>query len=118
MGRKRHPIYDVDRETQKLLEACLNLAAQTAQIQITEQGVEDIFAITDSIASRFNIETRIVEIEDERDDVTRSLTIYATNEPPGPPKPVNDTNPTGPPVINGNVFPFPFRVIDGDKPQD
>ena len=35
MGRKRHPIYDVDRETQKLLEACLNLAAQTAQIQIT-----------------------------------------------------------------------------------
>ena len=55
MGRKRHPIYDVDRETQKLLEACLNLAAQTAQIQITEQGVEDIFAITDSIASRFNI---------------------------------------------------------------
>ena len=35
MGRKRHPIYDVDRETQKLLEACLNLAAQTAQMQIT-----------------------------------------------------------------------------------
>tara|TARA_B100000424_G_C22879510_1_gene468172 strand:+ start:508 stop:864 length:357 start_codon:yes stop_codon:yes gene_type:complete len=118
MGRKRHPIYDVDRETQKLLEACLNLAAQTAQMQITEEGVEDIFTITDSIASRFNIETRIVEIEDERQDMTRSLTIYAMNEP-GKPQPVaNDTSPSGPPVINGNVFPFPFRVIDGDRSKD
>jgi len=110
MGRKRHPIYDVDRETQKLLEACLNLAAQTAQMQISEEGAEDIFAITDSIASRFNIETRIVEIEDERDDTVRSLTIYSTAET----KPAN-TEPAGPPVINGNVFPFPFRVIDGDR---
>ena len=42
MGRKRHPIYDVDRETQKLLEACLNLAAQTAQLQISEEGAEGI----------------------------------------------------------------------------
>ena len=104
------PQYDVDRTTLQLIESCLNLAAQTAQMQISEESAENIYAITDSLAHRFKIETRVYEVEGDETE-RRSITVYKGKRPDSPP--VN----TGQPIINGNVFPFPFRVIDGDKPN-
>ena len=105
------PVYDVDKQTLLLLESCLNLAAQTAQLQVSEDSAENIYAITDSLAQRFNIETRMYQVEGEADE-DRTITVYKgqKNEKTSPP--------VDSPVINGNVFPFPFRVIDGDKPEN
>lgn len=105
------PIYDVDKQTLLLLESCLNLAAQTAQLQVSEDSAENIYAITDSLANRFNIETRMYQVEGEADE-DRTITVYKGKKPPDP---VDENTP---PIINGNVFPFPFRVIDGDKHEN
>jgi len=109
-NKNQTPRYDTDDVTLQLLETVLNITAQSAQMQISEENAESIFAITDAVAERFGIETRIYEIEEE-DGANRSVTIYKTQKEG---RPVN----TDQPIINGKVFPFPFRVIDGDKTQD
>ena len=106
-----NPTYDVDRTTLLLIESCLNLAAQTAQLQISEDAAENIYAITDSLAQRFQIETRVYEVNDSEEDA-RSITVYKGKKRADP---VDENTP---PIINGNVFPFPFRVIDGDKHEN
>ena len=105
-----NPTYDVDRTTLLLIESCLNLAAQTAQLQISEDAAENIYAITDSLAQRFQIETRVYEVTDSED--ARSITVYKGKKRADP------VDENSPPIINGNVFPFPFRVIDGDKHEN
>ena len=110
--KNKNPQYDVDTVTLQLIESCLNLAAQTAQLQISEDAAENIYAITDNLAERFRIETRMYEVESDGDE-TRSITVYKGQKNEGSP-PVGSSAP----VINGNVFPFPFRVIDGDKHQN
>ena len=111
MADKKNPRYEVDDTTRQLLETVLNITAQSAQLQIAEEMAEALFNITDTLAERFNIDTRIYQIEDEDfDEEPRSITLYRT-KPRG--RPVN----TDQPIINGKVFPFPFRVIDGDKEQ-
>lgn len=109
--KNKNPQYDVDTVTLQLIESCLNLAAQTAQLQISEDAAENIYAITDNLAERFRIETRMYEVESDGDE-TRSITVYKGKKDSSPP------TSQGAPVINGNVFPFPFRVIDGDKHQN
>ena len=106
------PQYDVDKITLQLIESVLNLAAQTAQLQLSEESAETVYAITDGLAQRFKVDTRVYEVEAEEDE-TRSITVYKGKVREGSPKTTNSA-----PVINGNVFPFPFRVIDGDKPQN
>ncbi len=105
-----NPTYDVDRTTLLLIESCLNLAAQTAQLQISEDAAENIYSITDSLAQRFQIETRVYEVTDSED--ARSITVYKGKKRADP------VDENSPPIINGNVFPFPFRVIDGDKHEN
>ena len=112
MAKKKTPRYEVDDTTRQLLETVLNITAQSAQLQLAEEMAEALFNITDTLAERFNIETRIYQIEDEDDEEPRSITLYRSQSTG---RPVN----TDQPIINGNVFPFPFRVIDGDRaPKD
>jgi len=106
------PQYDVDKITLQLIESVLNLAAQTAQLQLSEESAETVYAITDGLAQRFKVDTRMYEVEAEDDEI-RSITVYKGQKKEGSP-PVGSSAP----VINGNVFPFPFRVIDGDKHQN
>ena len=108
---KKIPRYQTDEITVQLIETVLNIAAQAAQLQITEESAESIFALTDAVAERFGIETRLYEIDEGDPGPNRSITIYKTQKEG---RPVN----TNQPIINGNVFPFPFRVIDGDKNPD
>ena len=109
MANKKSPRYEVDDTTRQMLETVLNITAQSAQLQIAEEMAEALFNITDNLAERFNIDTRIYQIEDEDDEEPRSITLYRSRSEG---RPVN----TDQPIINGKVFPFPFRVIDGDKP--
>ena len=80
MANKKSPRYEVDDTTRQLLETVLNITAQSAQLQIAEEMAEALFNITDTLAERFNIETRIYQIEDEDDEEPRSITLIDHNQ--------------------------------------
>ena len=48
---KKIPQYQTDEITVQLIETVLNIAAQAAQLQITEESAESIFALTESLAA-------------------------------------------------------------------
>ena len=99
---EKPPYYTVDDETHELLEAALNMVAQTATLQIHEDSAIGLLEMCDSIAERFGIESHEIAVKDETPDFDQgdsSITVYRT------PRPAN-SNKTGKPK---------FKVIDGDK---
>ena len=69
-------IYEIDTETRELLEVALNWLAQVAELQATDEGVDGVYAVADSIAERFGIERKSLEVVEETDD---SFTLRYTN---------------------------------------
>jgi hypothetical protein len=101
-SKEKPPYYDVDHETRELLEAALNMVAQTATLQIHEDSALGLLDICDSIAERFGIESHEISVKDETPDYEggdSSITVYRTQRPA-------NSNGTGKPK---------FKVIDGDK---
>ena len=97
------PVYDVDEQTRELLEAALNMVAQTATLQINEDSALGLLEICDELAERFGIESNEITVKDETPNYDKgdsSITVYRTSR-----KPAN-TNGTNKPK---------FKVIDGDK---
>ena len=93
------PEYEVDQETRELLEAALNMVAQTATLQINEDSALGLLEICDELADRFGIESHEITVKDTTPDYDKgdsSITVYRTAR--------KDSN--GKPK---------FRVIDGDK---
>jgi hypothetical protein len=80
--------FDDDDEVGRVVVAAigelLNLAAQVAELQMTDEGAEDIYAICDLVAEYYQIE-RAVAVTEEHDDgsfTTRFETYTgATPEP-------------------------------------
>lgn len=100
---EKPPYYDIDEETRELLEAALNMVAQTATLQIHEDSALGLLEICDSIAERFGIESHEISVKDETPNYDKgdaSITVYRTARTPA------NTNGTDKPK---------FRVIDGDK---
>jgi len=99
---EKPPYYDIDHETRELLEAALNMVAQTATLQIHEDSALGLLEICDSIAERFGINSHEIAVKDQTPDFEggdSSITVYRTPRPA-------DSNKTGKPK---------FKVIDGDK---
>ena len=101
-SKENPPYYDIDDETRELLEAALNMVAQTATLQIHEDSALGLLEICDSIAERFGIDSHEISVKDETPDYDKgdsSITVYRTQRPA-------NRNGTGKPK---------FKVIDGDK---
>jgi len=97
-----YPRYDIDNETRELLEAALNMVAQTATLQIHEDSALGLLEICDSIAERFGIDSHEIAVKDQTPNYEggdASITVYRTQRPAN---------------SNGNGKPK-LKVIDGDK---
>jgi type III secretory pathway component EscV len=73
------PVYDIDEETRELIEAALNMVAQTATLQLNEESATGLLDICDAIAERFGIESHEITVKDETpnyDDGDSSITVY------------------------------------------
>ena len=73
------PVYDIDEETRELVEAALNMVAQTATLQLNEDSATGLLDICDAIAERFGIESHEITVKDETpnyDDGDSSITVY------------------------------------------
>ena len=57
--------YDVDTETRELLEAALNMLAQVAEMQYTDEGLAGVYALANQIADAFGIESRVATVTEE-----------------------------------------------------
>ena len=95
------PLYEVDEETQTLLESVLNMVAQTSTLQIDEDSAHALLDICDEVAERFGIKSYQITVkEQEPSDDEQSITVYKSERDTPKPKPK-------------------FTVIDGkseDKP--
>jgi len=73
------PVYDIDEETRELIEAALNMVAQTATLQLNEESATGLLDICDAIAERFGIDSHEITVKDETpnyDDGDSSITVY------------------------------------------
>lgn len=68
--------YTVDEDTLELLETALNMLAQVAELQATDEGLASVYALANEIADRFNIPSRVATVT-EQDGV---LTVTYNNE--------------------------------------
>jgi hypothetical protein len=76
---EKPPYYTVDEETQNLLEAALNMVAQTATLQINEDNANGLLDICDSIAERFGIDSHEIAVKDDTPDYEggdSSITVF------------------------------------------
>ena len=97
---EKPPYYDIDDETRELLEAALNMVAQTATLQIHEDSALGLLEICDSIAERFGIDSHEIAVKDQTPNYEggdSSITVFRT------PRSSNSHNKPK------------FKVIDGDK---
>ena len=98
-SKEKPPYYEVDEETRELIEAALNMVAQTATLQIHEDSALGLLDICDELAARFGIDSHEITVKDQTPDYESgdsSITVYRTAR--------KDSN--GRPK---------FKVIDGDK---
>ena len=73
------PIYEVDEETRELIEAALNMVAQTATLQLNEESATGLLEICDAIAERFGIDSHEIAVKDDQPDYEggdASITVY------------------------------------------
>ena len=61
------PKYDLDNDTQDLIEVALNCMVQLSSAQLDDTAAENLILIADEIALRFNI-TRTDIIEEQHGD--------------------------------------------------
>lgn len=80
------PTYTLDDETRSVLEAALNLLAQVAEMQITDEGLVNVYAIANDLADRFGIESRVANIT-QNDDGTVTVTYTEEEDDDVPPAP-------------------------------
>ena len=99
-SKEKPPYYEVDDETRELIEAALNMVAQTATLQIHEDSALGLLEICDSIAERFGIDSHEIAVKDQTPNYEggdSSITVFRTPR-------------------NSNSRDKPkFKVIDGDK---
>jgi dTDP-4-dehydrorhamnose reductase len=73
------PTYDIDEETRELIEAALNMVAQTATLQLNEEAATSLLDICDAIAERFGIDSHEIAVRDDEPDYDSgdaSITVY------------------------------------------
>jgi hypothetical protein len=73
------PTYDIDEETRELIEAALNMVAQTATLQLNEEAATGLLDICDAIAERFGIDSHEIAVRDDEPDYDSgdaSITVY------------------------------------------
>lgn len=70
------PVYEVDEDTQRLLETVLELASLTSNLQLDPAHQQNVLAIVSQTAARFGIEINSIqvvemdELETEPEQVT------------------------------------------------
>lgn len=72
--------YSVDDETRELLEAALNILAQVAEMQYSDEGLAGIYSLANDIADRFGIESRVATVVENSDG---SLTVEYVEDSDG-----------------------------------
>lgn len=59
------PRYDVDEDTQRLLETVLELASLTSNLQLDPVQQQNVLAIVSQTADRFGIELGVITVVEE-----------------------------------------------------
>lgn len=57
--------YEIDAETRELLEAALNMLAQVAEMQYTDEGLAGVYSLANQLADTFGIESRVANVTEE-----------------------------------------------------
>ena len=57
--------YEIDSETRELLEAALNMLAQVAEMQYTDEGLAGVYSLANQLADTFGIESRVANVTEE-----------------------------------------------------
>ena len=78
--------YNLDHDTQELVETVLNIMSQVAELQYDETAAEAIYVITETLAERFMIERTNVEVSEGTDQDGNPVTLIRTREPDSKPK--------------------------------
>jgi|TARA_X000000950_G_scaffold212167_2_gene255240 hypothetical protein len=65
------PLYELDKDTKRLVETALTLAASVADLQSSNQDRSDIYDLLDTIADVFDIEKHFVVMSADQDDIDR-----------------------------------------------
>lgn len=76
---------ELDALVRAALGELLNLAAEVAELQVTEQGAEEIYSICDLVAEYYQIERAIAFTEDNEDgSYTTRFESYTGTSPTAP----------------------------------
>ena len=94
----------VDKVLLAAIGELLNIAAQVAELQTTDEGAEDIYAVCDLVAEYYQIE-RAVAITEEHDD--GSFTTRFENYTGATPEPAHTTR----------TEPIPGHIRTKGKPK-
>ena len=76
--------YDVDAETRELLEAALNILAQVAEMQYTDEGLAGIYSLANQLADTFGIESRVATVTEEDGKIIVTYTEQDDDTPEDP----------------------------------
>jgi hypothetical protein len=74
--------YDVDDETRELLEAALNMLAQVAEMQYTDEGLAGVYSLANTLADTFGIESRVATVTEEDGVIHVTYTEEDDDTPP------------------------------------
>lgn len=69
MSDKPITTYILDDETLSLVEVALNCMVQLSEAQVDETSAENLIAIADALAERFNITPTVLEEEHHGDEI-------------------------------------------------
>lgn len=69
------PTYELDEDTQKLLQTVLELALMSANLQIDQKNSQSVMDIVFTTAHRFGIEFEVIPPEPEPNKPTDSIDI-------------------------------------------
>ena len=66
---KEQPRYELDSDTQSLVEVALNCMLQLSTAQVEDEAAENLVIIANEIADRFNITVTELEEEQHGDEI-------------------------------------------------
>jgi len=70
--------YNLDTDTEELVETVLNIVAQVAELQYDETAQEALYVITETLADRFSLERTSVEVSEGTDQDGNPVTVIRT----------------------------------------
>ena len=70
--------YNLDTDTEELVETVLNIVTQVAELQYDEAAQEALYVIAETLADRFDIQRTEVEVSEGEDEDGNPVTVIRT----------------------------------------